>query len=154
MYLARTFAAIPIRATDRIRPMIRMPGWSRAAPATARTLSRLMLTSATATAHAAEAKLLAGVNQECSSPAISGEPLLSPTLIGWSSRYIFHDTHNSNRPPANTRPTICNNCVTRSEEHTSELQSLMRISYAVFCLKKKNNSEHAHNPTHHARDLV
>src|SRR3546814_3149811 len=28
----------------------------------------------------------------------------------------------------------------RSEEHTSELQSLMRISYAVFCLKKKNHS--------------
>src|SRR3546814_8086303 len=31
--------------------------------------------------------------------------------------------------------------VMRSEEHTSELQSLMRISYAVFCLKKKNNEE-------------
>src|SRR3546814_2961310 len=30
--------------------------------------------------------------------------------------------------------------VRRSEEHTSELQSLMRISYAVFCLKKKNNN--------------
>src|SRR3546814_6610518 len=30
------------------------------------------------------------------------------------------------------------NLPTRSEEHTSELQSLMRISYAVFCLKKKN----------------
>src|SRR3546814_1680896 len=29
-------------------------------------------------------------------------------------------------------------CSDRSEEHTSELQSLMRISYAVFCLKKKN----------------
>src|SRR3546814_2859235 len=29
---------------------------------------------------------------------------------------------------------------TRSEEHTSELQSLMRISYAVFCLKKKKNA--------------
>src|SRR3546814_4422061 len=29
----------------------------------------------------------------------------------------------------------------RSEEHTSELQSLMRISYAVFCLKKKNKKE-------------
>src|SRR3546814_2724007 len=28
----------------------------------------------------------------------------------------------------------------RSEEHTSELQSLMRISYAVFCLKQKNNA--------------
>src|SRR3546814_9275225 len=31
--------------------------------------------------------------------------------------------------------------VVRSEEHTSELQSLMRISYAVFCLKKKNIQE-------------
>src|SRR3546814_2118918 len=30
----------------------------------------------------------------------------------------------------------------RSEEHTSELQSLMRISYAVFCLKKKNRRKH------------
>src|SRR3546814_4776129 len=30
----------------------------------------------------------------------------------------------------------------RSEEHTSELQSLMRISYAVFCLKKKTNHQH------------
>src|SRR3546814_2008500 len=30
----------------------------------------------------------------------------------------------------------------RSEEHTSELQSLMRISYAVFCLKKNNNAKH------------
>src|SRR3546814_10729166 len=30
--------------------------------------------------------------------------------------------------------------IARSEEHTSELQSLMRISYAVFCLKKKNNT--------------
>src|SRR3546814_4492649 len=30
----------------------------------------------------------------------------------------------------------------RSEEHTSELQSLMRISYAVFCLKKKNNKNY------------
>src|SRR3546814_5054722 len=33
----------------------------------------------------------------------------------------------------------------RSEEHTSELQSLMRISYAVFCLKKKNKTHH-HTP--------
>src|SRR3546814_10024075 len=33
------------------------------------------------------------------------------------------------------------NGVVRSEEHTSELQSLMRISYAVFCLKKKKTKE-------------
>src|SRR3546814_2859492 len=32
--------------------------------------------------------------------------------------------------------------VVRSEEHTSELQSLMRISYAVFCLKKKKPNQH------------
>src|SRR3546814_1096541 len=32
----------------------------------------------------------------------------------------------------------------RSEEHTSELQSLMRISYAVFCLKTKRTNEHTH----------
>src|SRR3546814_2685994 len=32
--------------------------------------------------------------------------------------------------------------MTRSEEHTSELQSLMRISYAVFCLKKKQTNNH------------
>src|SRR3546814_7421921 len=42
----------------------------------------------------------------------------------------------------------------RSEEHTSELQSLMRISYAVFCLKKKNTitqcqtNTHIYNTTH------
>src|SRR3546814_8060826 len=36
----------------------------------------------------------------------------------------------------------------RSEEHTSELQSLMRISYAVFCLKKKKiNTTSSHNVT-------
>src|SRR3546814_3216657 len=46
----------------------------------------------------------------------------------------------------------------RSEEHTSELQSLMRISYAVFCLKKKKkidthiNIKHEYKPhSHHTR---
>src|SRR3546814_10507674 len=38
--------------------------------------------------------------------------------------------------------------VDRSEEHTSELQSLMRISYAVFCLKKKNKRLHRTPPLH------
>src|SRR3546814_1853543 len=37
----------------------------------------------------------------------------------------------------------------RSEEHTSELQSLMRISYAVFCLKKKNKHVHKENKIQH-----
>src|SRR3546814_9669257 len=50
----------------------------------------------------------------------------------------------------------CTTALSRSEEHTSELQSLMRISYAVFCLKKKNenhlnssttNNQHQQNTT-------
>src|SRR3546814_2383572 len=43
---------------------------------------------------------------------------------------------------------------TRSEEHTSELQSLMRISYAVFCLKKKKRQIHKrnqHKQTHRSK---
>src|SRR3546814_1955399 len=39
----------------------------------------------------------------------------------------------------------------RSEEHTSELQSLMRISYAVFCLKKKNKTPPQHLQQHQQR---
>src|SRR3546814_6729300 len=46
---------------------------------------------------------------------------------------------NSPRSSNTTRRTTATYAPTRSEEHTSELQSLMRISYAVFCLKKKNN---------------
>src|SRR3546814_6479564 len=42
----------------------------------------------------------------------------------------------------------------RSEEHTSELQSLMRISYAVFCLKKKHNAiTKVTLPIHHPSQL-
>src|SRR3546814_7044016 len=48
---------------------------------------------------------------------------------GREARYSFRDLQRlSNR---------CANVLERSEEHTSELKSLMRISYAVFCLKKK-----------------
>src|SRR3546814_5159780 len=43
--------------------------------------------------------------------------------------------------PATGRGVAVANGATRSEEHTSELQSLMRISYAVFCLKKKKQDK-------------
>src|SRR3546814_1428518 len=49
------------------------------------------------------------------------DAFLTPTLAEWRRRL---DRYRLRAP--------------RSEEHTSELQSLMRISYAVFCLKKKN----------------
>src|SRR3546814_3198857 len=42
------------------------------------------------------------------------------------------------------RLRILSNLADRSEEHTSELQSLMRISYAVFCLKKKKKNKQHH----------
>src|SRR3546814_8617880 len=50
------------------------------------------------------------------------------------------DDGRAGRPVASARNRDRGRCgaVARSEEHTSELQSLMRLSYAVFCLKKKN----------------
>src|SRR3546814_10442770 len=45
------------------------------------------------------------------------------------------------------RPLIAAVTADRSEEHTSELQSLMRISYAVFCLKKKTKKKEKKKPT-------
>src|SRR3546814_4861625 len=48
------------------------------------------------------------------------------------------------------RPRRAPSGAPRSEEHTSELQSLMRISYAVFCLKKKNlHIKHNPDTRHH-----
>src|SRR3546814_3138381 len=47
------------------------------------------------------------------------------------------------------RATFPDVAVIRSEEHTSELQSLMRISYAVFCLKKKKKQTHNERPSNH-----
>src|SRR3546814_1989964 len=43
--------------------------------------------------------------------------------------------------------------IERSEEHTSELQSLMRISYAVFCLKKKITTNQQTDVEHYIRDM-
>src|SRR3546814_10869871 len=48
----------------------------------------------------------------------------------------WHEWNAMGMPPSRL-PVSLRMVLTRSEEHTSELQSLMRISYAVFCLKKK-----------------
>src|SRR3546814_6606962 len=48
-------------------------------------------------------------------------------------------------PVANTNELTRHIGISRSEEHTSELQSLMRISYAVFCLKKKTQQHRTNN---------
>src|SRR3546814_9223237 len=62
-------------------------------------------------------------------------PLSPPSAAGSAA---FCDYGGSISPIADS--AMCN--WYRSEEHTSELQSLMRISYAVFCLKKKTVKEH------------
>src|SRR3546814_7123684 len=64
----------------------------------------------------------------------------TPQAVGWKA------------PPARSRGACSTARCRRSEEHTSELQSLMRISYAVFCLKKKKkdnsrNIQYQHQPT-------
>src|SRR3546814_5943646 len=55
-----------------------------------------------------------------------------------------HRIHRTRNRIAVTWPLPCpyRPCRPRSEEHTSELQSLMRISYAVFCLKKKKTKHY------------
>src|SRR3546814_2108050 len=58
----------------------------------------------------------------------------TPADPGRRHRPLYPDADRRHRP----RPSHRSRDPPRSEEHTSELQSLMRISYAVFCLKKKN----------------
>src|SRR3546814_10597017 len=75
-----------------------------------------------------------------------------------TTRFIELPSSSTSRPAAwaacaieRMRPTLDEKVVIatrRSEEHTSELQSLMRISYAVFCLKKNNNTPHL-QPLYH-----
>src|SRR3546814_6888818 len=66
-----------------------------------------------------------------------------PTFGGTDASYFHVDgedylaVSNSLTPAVRFRQDMVIYKLTRSEEHTSELQSLMRISYAVFCLKKK-----------------
>src|SRR3546814_1637936 len=61
----------------------------------------------------------------------------TPTISMASSLPAPTSTVTASIPSRCGRSTTCRS---RSEEHTSELQSLMRISYAVFCLKKKTKN--------------
>src|SRR3546814_2611114 len=76
-------------------------------------------------------------------PAFDGPHHVHLRLSGHMADYAPAMCQKTQRPRRCDRwiklPERAGRCV-RSEEHTSELQSLMRISYAVFCLKKKNNT--------------
>src|SRR3546814_3464274 len=67
----------------------------------------------------------------------SPRPRPIASSAGWSS------TSRRSTPAGSTWPRSKS---ARSEEHTSELQSLMRISYAVFCLKKKKHNSNNNKP--------
>src|SRR3546814_7664317 len=60
---------------------------------------------------------------------------LNPAVEAWRQSRFRENIHAFGDNKMITAPEVY-----RSEEHTSELQSLMRISYAVFCLKKKNKT--------------
>src|SRR3546814_9714569 len=64
-----------------------------------------------------------------------------------SRRVVFARTRISTRDTAAPK-CRARRAPARSEEHTSELQSLMRISYAVFCLKKKNKNMNTNKLNH------
>src|SRR3546814_2029405 len=79
-------------------------------------------------------------------------PLKVSTPTG-SSR-TTSSAHKDNQPSLSRLLKVLQcSAMARSEEHTSELQSLMRISYAVFCLNKKSNQLHRpqHNTNHASR---
>src|SRR3546814_9025948 len=73
------------------------------------------------------------------SPVSASATLISQAASAFCEREFRAPTAMAVQGPASV---LCLGCSVRSEEHTSELQSLMRISYAVFCLKKKNNHSH------------
>src|SRR3546814_5815501 len=74
--------------------------------------------------------------------AVVKDPATAEALKPWHRRYckrpLFSDEYlqTFNRPNVTLVDTTGQGVERRSEEHTSELQSLMRISYAVFCLKQ------------------
>src|SRR3546814_10298846 len=89
-------------------------------------------------------------------PSSSSGTSISPNCRAWWSKGISSTGLGSISPPRiNHAPVTpkrsANSCTflaNRSEEHTSELQSLMRISYAVFCLKKKKKTKIQYIPIH------
>src|SRR3546814_2908065 len=72
------------------------------------------------------------------------------TIVKYNGIFQSRTTNGTAQTQLAPRALFGNGKPMRSEEHTSELQSLMRISYAVFCLKKKNKTHTLmHNMNEH-----
>src|SRR3546814_3150370 len=89
------------------------------------------------------------------SPALTGSRKRGGATVRRAARGVAKRSHHEARTfrhplSRGDAPQLCDaedlsGRAHRSEEHTSELQSLMRISYAVFCLKKKRKTASTHN---------
>src|SRR3546814_2090081 len=84
---------------------------------------------------------VSGTQGHTAYPQLADNPLhhLARMLTALVSEPL--DAGNAHFPPSSLQLTSVDVGNARSEEHTSELQSLMRISYAVFCLKKKHKKK-------------
>src|SRR3546814_6231156 len=102
------------------------------------------------------------ISRRCLSPSLGRRPPIRPSARAWARPALVRSRIMARSNSAKL-PTICIIIrpaavvvsiasvserkpapASRSEEHTSELQSLMRISYAVFCLKKKKQQHMIH----------
>src|SRR3546814_9532041 len=105
----------------------------------------------------------------CASKRIAIPPECNASPGGFAQRYshwVFRrrcsprpllPAHRSSGTPPTPRLHPIHGCsspFSRSEEHTSELQSLMRISYAVFCLKKKKLQYHKKHTTTQNTNII
>src|SRR3546814_1143264 len=81
----------------------------------------------------------AGVTHLCGAPIVMSLLLNAPDTARRKFPQKVQMMTAASAPPATVLEGMDRLGIERSEEHTSELQSLMRSSYAVFCLKKKNN---------------
>src|SRR3546814_10364749 len=86
--------------------------------------------------------------KEARAPGIFASPHGKIALVSAASTFKEYARANDAFGGLNARAGI-NTLRLRSEAHTSELQSLMRISYAVFCLKTKTNKITYHTPSTH-----
>src|SRR3546814_2637402 len=83
---------------------------------------------------------MAPSRRRCLAPIILGVAIIGPFGPATAQDIVYTPSNPSfGGNPFNSAHLLG---VARSEEHTSELQSLMRISYAVFCLKKKKKTIH------------
>src|SRR3546814_9041137 len=114
---------------------------------------RILRNRSIASSNRSESSLISGFCSGASGAAFLAGRRSCPSSCAFKrpSRHLRHNKRNNHRANMATMTairTVEDSRGRRSEEHTSELQSLMRISYAVFCLKKKKDRTHSRQKQH------